>query len=59
MLTKSNTETEDALKSSFLNALETAMGSKHFTDDDFIKDYVEIFHFHPIEFDTPVLQIPH
>lgn len=38
MFTKANTESEDALKSSFIIALEIAKRSKPFTDGDFIKD---------------------
>ena len=38
MFTKANTESEDALKSSFIIALEIAKRSKPFTDGYFIKD---------------------
>ncbi|CAB3228077.1 unnamed protein product [Arctia plantaginis] len=38
MFTKANTESEDALKSSFIIALEIGKRSKPFTDGDFIKD---------------------
>lgn len=38
MFTKAHTESEDALKSSFIIALEIAKRSKPFSDSDFIKD---------------------
>ena len=38
MFTKANAESEDALKSSFIIALEFAKRSKPFTDGYFIKD---------------------